>query len=143
MDTLRTRGNLKEDLLQPVELVAYKPFPCLSRATAFADVFQYFGERATRLAETEDRLTRDAKASPIVALQGAPGCGKSFFLDELAKLQPSDIKVYAPAESLISEIISSSVAIPITYNTASPENPEADVSLERGLALRILYRSVN
>jgi hypothetical protein len=94
---------------------------------------------------------------PILALQAAPGGGKSFLLDELASLNEDDFNNYLNAKQHTSEqedeqkyveyvndivdMLRKSITICITFNGHSTYNFHryVDEDFERGLVMRILW----
>ena len=80
---------------------------------------------------------------PLIALQSAPGGGKSFFLDEFASFKDEDLNGFLQkntrkedAERIINEL-RNSISICITYNGNSLYDPRVDNII--GLVMRILW----
>jgi hypothetical protein len=97
--------------------------------------------RRKRPTNKEKRNPKGPKNNPLTSLQGAPGSGKSYFLQELSYLRKADLDNFCEDEDL-KGILSKCVAITISYNTAMCDGSPADIDLDRGLAFRILYRFV-
>jgi len=76
--------------------------------------------------------------NPLVATQAAPGTGKSFYLDQIAKLRPEDEVV---KEANGTDLVKSWIPIPVSYNQFSPIYTDRahDLSLSEGFAARMLF----
>jgi hypothetical protein len=67
------------------------------------------------------------------------GGGKSFFLDQLGNLNHDDINQFCSHPEM-KTILKNSVAVAITYNSATVFNLSWDCVPVYGLALRTLFR---
>jgi len=89
--------------------------------------------------------------NPLVALQSAPGGGKSFFLDQLAELNEDDLRRYCEGAELVMneagssdvvrelmDILRESIPVCVTYNSGTTWSINVDTNPEEGLAMRIL-----
>lgn len=75
---------------------------------------------------------------PLVAIVGAPGCGKTFLLDEICSLRESDINQFC--DSHYRPLFSSALAITVSYygeTDTKLSGPQDTGTI--GLVARILY----
>jgi len=127
----------------------------MDRRETFRTTYKAFTERLflreQRGNSSEGKEVKEA--NPLVALQAAPGGGKSYFLDLLVKLRTEDIDEFCTSSTCEQEelseeyfrqmrdILKSSVPVCVTFNGKSPltdaEKKRGDM-LER-LALRTLH----
>jgi propanediol dehydratase small subunit len=80
------------------------------------------------------------------ATAGAPGCGKTYFLDELAAMRPEMVKTHCPKSLRPWFDRANVLAVNITFNGDTPFDAATETleTEKRGAALliasRILYR---
>jgi len=78
--------------------------------------------------------------NPLVALQSAPGGGKSSVLDCAALLSTHGIWHHFCSDATMCAVLSASVPVTVTFNSGSdPDFDHADARSGTGLALRILW----
>ena len=136
--------------------VANVTFPtCIDRGASFEKAFLGFQEQIEQL-EPKDAKSQVSPAGsapptqssaprpPLRATAGAPGCGKTYFLDELAAMRPEMVKLHCP-ESLWPRFDRANVlAVNITFNSDTPFNVIIETMETKGaelsIASRILYR---
>jgi len=124
----------------------------MDRRETFQTTYKAFTERLfLRERCGNESLSKEVKeANPLIALQAAPGGGKSYFLDLLAKLRTEDIDkfcTYKVQKRTINkkyvhrmrDILKSSVAVCVTFNGKSPLT---DTEKKRGEMLERLYLRV-
>ena len=110
------------------------------RGESLRDVAAAFAEReglkARAGASAGDRL-----ANPLVALQSAPGGGKSAMLDTAGLLSAHGLWTEEHCEDEeMRGILNRSVPITVTFNSGSdPDFSNYDADVQTGLALRILH----
>ena len=122
----------------PHKLAAYSvPFPRKRREETFQGVFNFFEMRKLKREQSDS----DKTSNSLTALHCAPGGGKSFFLDELAKLNPEDLTKHCDSPNMRS-ILENSVPVCITFNKNSnvllPETKDK-ILAKVGLCIRILW----
>ena len=71
-----------------------------NREETFRETYKAFTERLQKRAQLagDHQASEVKEANPLVALQAAPGGGKSYFLDLLAQLRKEDIQQYCNAQ---------------------------------------------
>ena len=112
------------------------PFPRVGREDIITEVIKNFESRW--LFRKGSPIPDDNKTNPVITIHGPTGGGKSFALDEIAKLEDNDLSKCKTSE--FQQILKNSIPITITYNGATNFTPGVDgVDLEGGLALRILF----
>ena len=83
----------------------------------------------------------DKQINHLTALHCAPGGGKSFFLDELAKLNSNDLRNYCGSQEMC-HILQTSTAVCVTFNKMSNvrslELGSAQVAVQ-GFSIRALW----
>jgi len=85
--------------------------------------------------------SQDRANNPLAAIHSAPGGGKSFFLDELAKLKPEDLNKLCKDEEMRKILQHSTIAVTVTYNSGTTFTDYIDKEYPTaGLALRVLFR---
>ncbi len=82
----------------------------------------------------------DRTSNLLTGIYASSGGGKSYFLDQVAKLDPNDLTALCDDEDMRT-ILLNSVAVTVTYISAT----RFDESLDKeypvaGLALRIIHR---
>lgn len=106
-------------------------------AKAISDAFT---TRMTKRAKAGSN-PKERQANPLVALQSAPGGGKSAMLDTLALMSSKGL--WAPEhcpDDGMRAILNGSVPVPITYNSGSEVDLDSyDANISTGLAVRILH----
>jgi len=143
----------------------FSKFPCVGRDKQFIDVFCGMAERMNL---RKGELPRDRFSNPLVGLHAAPGSGKSFFLDEVAKLDKEMLEKFCTDEAFrkkleeetgkkegeeeeaqpqlepgtglaLREKLSKAIPICVTYNGGSSPDFIDETDPKTGLALRILW----
>ena len=127
---------------------------CIDRAAAFKKTFWGFREQIASLQAYEEvkdgvgavptRVGSRAPRPSLRATAGAPGCGKTYFLDELAAMCPHVVGEHCP-ETLRPWFDRANVlAVNITFNGDTPFNFDIEKMKTKGavlsIASRILYR---
>lgn len=108
-------------------------FSIVGRDKAIKEVFTSFSDRFTNRLCNE----QDTKSNIITAIHGPTGGGKSFLLDEIARLDPNDLKLCPNNDLRVA--LKSSVSITTSFNGWSPIIPAQEQSIEIAMALRILF----
>ncbi len=118
-------------------------FPRKGRNEALKIVYGEFAKRYHHRHESPERAAVK-EFNPLVALQAAPGGGKSFFLDELCKLEEKDLSSLCEDEAT-REMLRNSVVLCVTFNSSTGyistlDECEFEVGrLDFGLAARMLW----
>ncbi len=85
----------------------------------------------------------DRLCNPLPAIQSPPGGGKSFFLDQLARLDHDDIDCLCE-DADMRKIMKSSVAVTVSYKGNTPVSEVDDGHpVVCGFGLRVLSRYIN
>jgi hypothetical protein len=79
-----------------------------------------------------------ASRVPFVAITAAPGCGKSFFLDELGALRREDIDRFCVSEEWRPSF-HSALALKVSFNGWSSQAKYSDDRGELAICARLLY----
>ena len=136
--------------------VANETFPtCIGRGASFEKAFLGFQEQIKQLEprDAESQVSPAGSAArtgaprpPLRATAGAPGCGKTYFLDELAAMRPEMVKTHCPKSLRPWFDRANVLAVNITFNGDTPFDAATETleTEKRGAALliasRILYR---
>jgi len=110
------------------------------RGNSLRSIADGFLKRKSRRSSAGESAS-DRLVNPIVALQSAPGGGKSAMLDTAALLSAQSLwtEQYCPDEQMRG-ILNSSIPVTITYNSGTdPDFSDYDADVQTGLALRILH----
>lgn len=105
-------------------------------------VADFFSARMLRRASAKGPADPSNRlCNPLVALQSAPGGGKSALLDTIGVLSARGLwDQLLCADKDMRDILNNSIAIPITYTSGSnPVLGSYDANVQTGLALRILH----
>jgi len=110
-----------------------------SRADTVMKVAAGFTDRLQQRAAAATATERTR--NPVVALQSAPGGGKSAMLDVLGLMSARSLWSERDCENAeMRAILNGSVPVTVTYNSGSdPAFDTYDADLETGLSLRILH----
>ena len=122
---------------QPPRAFATTTFPRrLGREDSFRCIFKYFYERLS------SSLSGSNHRAPLFVVSGAPGCGKSYFLDELGARRAEDIAEYGPPE--LQPLLLGAVTIKLSFNGWSSVVDFCDSgdSARLGLCARVLFGCV-
>jgi hypothetical protein len=92
--------------------------------THFADVIQSHATHAPR--------------KPIISVSAAPGCGKTYFLDEVGALRDDDIDRFCQSD-ILRTAFRSALAISVSYNSRTGHQGDRDHG-SFGLCVRMLFR---
>jgi hypothetical protein len=87
-----------------------------------------------------ERNLGDRLIDPLVATSGAPGSGKTFLLRTVTNLDKVDLEKFCEDDRMRSILEEQTVAVFVTYNSATPDRPIDVEDPETGLALRLLYQ---
>jgi len=142
---------IKTDFAKPYKLCDNKfNFKREGRDDALYHVYDYIYVRHCGISNAKS--LGDKALHPLLALQSAPGGGKTFFFDELASLNSEDISHYLEKkhserinnekfEEIINIICNScnSIGICITYKGGSSYGYDLDGDIQKGLIMRILW----
>ena len=85
---------------------------------------------------------KERQMNPLVALQSAPGGGKSAMLDTLALMSSKGLWMehHCSGDAGMRDALNNSIPIPVTYNSGTEVSlTDYDADVKFGLALRILH----
>jgi hypothetical protein len=123
------------------ELAANKPnWPRVGRDNNLKECYAHMAGRL-RGRESAKGNPGVKEYNPLIALQSSPGGGKSFFLDQLALCDETDLRNFCEDKKM-REILTNSVAIRVTFNGETYVRDESEESKKpiHYLCLRILFR---
>ena len=140
----------------------------MTRDNEMKQVYQHVFDRA--VTKRCSSAPGDKNNNPLLAIQCAPGGGKSFFLDELCRFRTEDTSQFLPKllsdkhlnrfmrknsqgtptkprsdpntipSALCSTLLNNVAPVAVTFSSQTPHVPQDDSEPEACLALRLLFR---